>query len=222
MEIVLQCQGLVLFALERRDNLIMKEWEKIRELKGKKRWEYLWSYYKFVLLIFLIGIMIFYVCISSFHGLTQKTLLSIVLVDMDSDSQKNADLLKKDVLDLLGQGNKKEEVKIDTSVTSLEDTESVMKLSMSLAESGDNDLVICNQTIYDKYQAEHAFQDWRKILGKSYEKYVPYINGNSMDISKSEKWRERKYVTYEPVYLCVLNSAEHMESVKAFLQFLYE
>lgn len=200
----------------------MSEWEKVKSLKGKKRLEYLWTYYKFVLLIILIAVLILYIAMNSYHHLTQKQLLSAVIVDMDRSCQNNADSLQKELLELLGSGDEKEIVKVDTSVSSQEDAETTMKLTISLSENGGNDVVICNSDVYEEFLAEGAFWDWKDILGDDYDRYRPYIKGAAIDLSKSKKWKERSYVLYEPAYLCILNKTEQLENIKKFLDFLYK
>lgn len=200
----------------------MSEWKKIKLLKGKKRLEYLWTYYKFVLLIVLILILVLYAVISSYSNLSKKPLLSIVIVNMDRNCQENIDALQKELLGLLGSGDKKEVINIDTSVSSQEDAEATMKLAISLSENGGNDVVICNQDVYEEFMAEGAFQEWKEILKDKYDMYLPYIKGKAIDLSKSPKWKKKKYVLYEPAYLCVLNNTGQTENIKRLLQFLYD
>ena len=60
-----------------------KQWETIRRLKGGERLEYLWQYYKSVLIIFAAVILVIYTAAVMVSNAMRDTLLTVVIVDSE-------------------------------------------------------------------------------------------------------------------------------------------
>ncbi|MGN1141570.1 MAG: hypothetical protein ACI4TF_10240 [Oliverpabstia sp.] len=195
------------------------EWEKIKELKGKNRWEYLWMYYKPVLGIIASVILILGTGGTMIQNGRQKTVLSIVVVDADRENIEAFDSIEQELMRVLGSGKRGEQVVIDTAATSNQDDESIMNVTIKLSTAGENDVVICNTKIYERFNSQGIFADWKEILGDEFEEFRPYIEGNALNLTKSYIWNAGGYVQYKPVYLCVLERSENQEKASELAKY---
>lgn len=188
-----------------------KQWETIRRLKGKDRLEYLWQYYKAVLVaVIAIVLVIYTVAVMVGNGM-RDTLLSIVVVDSEASSDEAASELEQDILDLIGTGGKHDHVETVLTATSLDNEESIMKLRVSLSTAGEADVVICGKEVYEEYAAQGAFADMKEVLGDAYSSCADYMTDGQLDLTKCPGNFLDDYVGYSPAYLCVLSHSEHME-----------
>lgn len=108
------------------------EFRKIRSLKGKARLQYFWMYYK--ILYFLPFILAGAVWFSLFiyGNMQEKVLLSVAVCDTKGDAEQNTRKMQEDLLAVLGSGDRHETVKLDSSVSSGDDSSSVTKRTVVL------------------------------------------------------------------------------------------
>ena len=127
-----------------------QEWEKIKSLKGKKRLEYLWMYYRPVLYVLAVLILAGCTVWTAVGNLRKETLLSVVIVDADRQNPERFEKLEMHLLERLGTGNRKEEVFLDLSAVSTEEDDAMMNMAMKLSIAEDNDAVILDEKTYEK------------------------------------------------------------------------
>lgn len=198
---------------------VRKEWNKIQKLKGYKKAEYLWEYYKPALGLIMAAVLIAGGIKSSVSKAQEEILLSVAVIDADRERADAYKELEKNLEDVLGNGAKNERVVIDTSATSGERPEEVMNTTMKLSVVEDYDAVILNQAEWKKFRKQDAFADWEEILGETYPLYEPYIEDGALLLSESGRWNSGKYVQYEPAYLCVLDRSVHKEKIEQFVEY---
>lgn len=198
-----------------------RNWDTIRSLRGKKRLEYLWAYYRFVIVIVLA--VLFAVCTigTMVRNMSQNPVLSIVIVDAVQDDSESDENLEESIRNYIGAEGKHDQVQIDTSVSSADTDENTAKLTVAMSSVSDNDVIICNQTVYDKFKEAGAFKDPKEVLGDTYSEFVPYMTNGVIDISKCPGWTE-EMLTYSPAYVCVLNSSPHEEQAAVFMEYLLD
>lgn len=187
----------------------------IKNLKGKARLEYLWTYYRSWLVV--AAAIVFVICtgVTMVRNLTQNTVLSIVFVDAVRQPQQAEEKLEQELGKAMGlSGNQK--IQVDTSASSADTDDNQAKLTMEISSVSGNDIVICGREVYEKYKNAGAFQDVRGILESGYEKYKPYMTDGELDLSKCPAWTDKKFIIYSPAYVCVLNSSEHRKEVEGF------
>lgn len=196
------------------------EFRKIRSLKGKARLQYFWMYYK--ILYFLPFILAGAVWFSLFiyGNMQEKVLLSVAVCDTEGDAEQNTRKMQEDLLAVLGSGDRHETVKLDSSVSSGDDSSSVTKRTVVLG-AGNTDVFICSRELYQGYKEQGAFEDWREYLGEEYERYAPYIMDGYLDLSASLVWQKYALTSYQPVCAGVLTTSGHTEQVKKFLEYLF-
>lgn len=198
-----------------------QEWEKIKSLKGKKRLEYLWMYYRAVLYVLAALILICCTLWTAVVNLRKETLLSVVIVDADRQGgTAQFDKLEAALLERLGTGDRKEEVSLDLSAVSREEDDSMMNMAMKLSVAEDNDAVILDEKTWERFQGQNIFADWEDVLGDDYPDYQEYVTGKDrLLLSGADAWEEGGYVRYSPAYLCVLEKSERKDRVKAFAEY---
>lgn len=195
-----------------------KQWETIRRLKGKDRLEYLWQYYKAVLVAVIAVVLVIYTVAVMIRGAMQDTLLSIVVVDSKITSDEAASELEKGILDIIGTGGKHDYVETVLTATSVENDENIMKLRVSLSTAGEADVVICGEEVYEEYASQGAFADMEEVLGDAYDSFAEYMTDGQIDLAKCPDSFLDKYVGYSPAYLCVLSHSEHMENAAELIK----
>ena len=131
-----------------------KQWRTIRRLKGKDRLEYLWQYYKAVLVALVAVVLVIYTAAVMIGNAMQDTLLSIVIVDSEITSDEAAAELEQGILDIIGTGGKHDHVETVLTATSVENDENIMKLRVSLSTAGGADVVVCGESVYEEYASQ--------------------------------------------------------------------
>lgn len=192
-----------------------QELQKIKSLKGKKRVEYLWTYYRSFLLILLVFVFVICLIVPIIQNIQRNPVLTLALVDANLEADTES--LEQKILNYLDTSGKHDEVVIDTTATS---SGSYVKLATLLLAESDTDAVICNSDTYEFCKQKDCFIDWQKLLGNDYSDYEMYMTDGVIDLSKIPAWQEENYTLYEPVYLGVLQNSEHPETVLLFLEYL--
>ncbi|MDF2513942.1 MAG: hypothetical protein K0S04_3808 [Herbinix sp.] len=175
------------------------ELQKIKNLSWQKRMEYLWTYYRYLIIVALAVILVIGTGVTMFQNQQRTQLLSIAIIDANPDKITAIEELKEELLSYLGQKNKQDEVFIDTAATSVDTEENTAKLVMVM-----------------------SFVDWKELLGDEYETYETYMTDGIIDLSRMSKWEEGGYTSYSPAYLCVLKKSEHLEKARSFLDYFLE
>lgn len=194
---------------------IQMEWKKIAGLGGRKGIEYVWTYYKFLLLPALAVFFLIITGITVYKNLSTDTILTLAVIDAVQDPEAY-EALGKDILQTVQEDNGHSKVAIDTSASSVNTDENTAKITILMSVASDTDAVVCNQDVYDRFSGEDIFQDWKELLGDGYSSYSQYMTEGILDLSKCPKWGKGKYTNYGPAYLCVLKKSPNKERVKAF------
>lgn len=192
-----------------------QELQKIKSLKGKKRVEYLWTYYRSFLLILLVFVFVICLIVPIIQNIQRNPVLTLALVDANLEADTES--LEQKILNYLDTSGKHDEVVIDTTATS---SGNYVKLATLLLAESDTDAVICNSDTYEFCKQKDCFIDWQKLLGNDYSDYEMYMTDGVIDLSKIPAWQEENYTLYEPVYLGVLQNSKHPETVLLFLEYL--
>lgn len=197
------------------------EYEKIKGMGFKKKIEYFVAYYKWVLvLVICLGFAanLFWTMYSNSR---MNTILALSIVDCNNYiSYIEPEELEAQLLEVLGTGEKYEQVVLDTSATSQDTYEAGMKM-MVVVSVAENDVLICNREMYDKYDELEGFLDWKEVLGEDYEKYEPYMTDGVPDLSKSEKWVSEGMTSYEPTCVAIMVTAKNVDNAVRMLEYYF-
>ena len=181
------------------------EWQKIKKLPPGKKLPYLWEYYKIHILLILFAIFFFFYFLFPLFGKWREhTVLSIAIIDSTETAKISTSQLEEDYLAALPGRTEHDRVLIDVSGSSSNtSSSSEIKLTILLSSVGENDLVICSQEVFERFNEAGAFL-------------------TSMELDDCAAWQAYGYTSYSPVYACIPVSCRHPERASQFIDFLYE
>lgn len=199
------------------------EFQKIKKLPPGKKMPYIWEYYKIHLLLILFAIFFFiYFIFPLFGNMRENTVLSLAIIDSTESAKMSTSQLEEDYLTTLPEHTAQDHVLIDASGSSSStSSSSEIKLTILLSSVGENDLVICNQEVFDRFHQENAFLDLTAYAAQLPEDAVTF-SSVAIDLSSCHGWQDYGYTSYSPVYACIPVSCKSPERAIRFLQFLYE
>ena len=148
--------------------------------------------------------------------------MSIAVMDSPLDAYPDVQRFSEDLLLFLGTGDPYEVIDLDTSVSSGDDSNSVMKRSVVIA-AGMTDILFVNEEYYEEMDSMEGLLDWKTILGDDYARYEPLFDEKGrFVVSDSDVWKSYNMTSYEPVYAAVLQAAPHLQSVAALPAFFLQ
>lgn len=175
-------------------------WRTIRSLKGKKRMQYFWDYYRYILIVIAICILLISIVINMYQNLSNRPLLTIAVVDANHRDEEHLLKLKEELKKVVDPSNKQGEVYIDTSASSLGTQGNQAKLAILMSVVSDTDIVICNQEVYDRFKKEDIF-------------------GDILELTDNQMWIEGNYLTYKSAYLCVLKKTKKTKEIDTIIDY---
>lgn len=101
--------------------------ETIRQLKGRARLEYIWEYYKFLLVFVIAAVLVTSTVVTMIRGSQQNIVLSIAIVDANQQTGLTNTELEEQLRTAL-KLPENEQVKIDTAASTAETEENEAKL----------------------------------------------------------------------------------------------
>lgn len=194
------------------------EAEKMQEMTLKEKIEYLWMYYKVYLLIPVVIVALIVVGMQMYNGMTEKVLLNLAILGGDNIDRTG---LEKEVTELLGTGDKKETVKINANLSgSSDDYNSNIALSTLIGAEA-VDVIICPEEIYEGYAEQNGFVNLEKILSEEALEGGK-VQKDAVVLEKSSYMTDKVGVSYEPVYICIMNNAQNEKQAVKFIEMLLE
>lgn len=193
------------------------EWKKIAGLGGRKGIEYVWTYYKFLLLPALAVFFLIITGVTIYKNLSTDTILTLAVIDAMQDPDAYEELEKEILQTVQTDSGHSKKIAIDTSASSMDTDENKAKITILMSVVSDTDGVICNREVYDRFSGENIFEGWKELLGEEYGSYSQYMTDGILDLSKCPGWGTGKYTNYESAYFCVLKKSPNKEEIKATL-----
>lgn len=199
------------------------EYEKIKNLPPGKKLPYIWEYYKIHLFLILFAVFFFFYFLFPLFGkMRENTVLSLAIIDSTEAAKAGTEKLEKEYLAFLSEPADHASILIDVSGSSSNtSSSSEIKLTILLSSVGENDLIICNQAVYDRFNKEGAFLDLTAYSAQLPDDAV-MLTTTAIDLTSSITWQSYGYTSYSPVYACIPVSCKHPEQVLHFIDFLYE
>ena len=204
-------------------NRFRREFEKIRQLPASQKLPYLWEYYKihFLLILFIIFFFLYFI-FPVFSKMGKNTLFSLAIIDSTDAAKISTEKLEEEYLSYLQGTPGKNQIAVDASGTSSDtSSSSTIKLTILISSVGENDMIICNQEVYERFNKENAFLDLNTLSGQLPSGLTLSANGTAIDLTNCNKWKEYGYTSYTPVYACIPVSSGHPERAAQFLSYLY-
>lgn len=193
--------------------------ETIRRLKGKARLEYIWEYYRFLLVFVIAAVLVISTVVTMIRGAQQNIVLSIAIVDADQQTGLTNIELEEQLRTAL-KLPENERVKIDTAASTAETEENEAKLTMVMSPVSENDIVICSQEVYDKYKETGVFKEPEEVLGEETGIYKRYMTNGQLDLSKCPEQESTGCVSYNPAYILVLDHSQNESKVRKLISYV--
>ena len=169
------------------------EKEKLSQMTGKEKLEYLWMYYKIWLLVPVAVIAAIYLGVTMYRGMNEEILLNLVVVDGLADDYEG---LESEIREYLGAEKSNQTVRINSNITSGAYQGEAAFSTLIGTESVD--VVICPESFYDEYG--------RDVLEKAF-------------VLEESKWLKKEAgIEYEPVCICIAKNTPNPENAEANLE----
>lgn len=173
------------------------EKEKLSQMTGKEKLEYLWMYYKIWLLVPVAVIAAIYLGVTMYRGMNEEILLNLVVVDGLADDYEG---LESEIREYLGAEKSNQTVRINSNITSGAYQGEAAFSTLIGTESVD--VVICPESFYDEYG--------RDVLEKAF-------------VLEKSKWLKKEAgIEYELVCICIAKNTPNRENAEAFLELVEE
>lgn len=200
------------------------EKKKLSELKGRKKLEYLWAYYKWVLAVACGVILVLCVVVSAVRGASAKELLCVLTVDAEMKDPSDESMAKQIKQSIDPKENRNFVTITSNCYTGSDgalDYNSSMLLTVRVA-SGELDTVILPEKVYRTYNKQGMFLSVEKAEGKDFcKKYAGAIlDGNGILMKENTVLKKYGYEFREPMVLAVCANTKHPDNCKTFLKFL--
>lgn len=198
------------------------EYQKIKKLPPGKKLPYIWEYYKIHLFLILFAVFFFfYFVFPLFGNMRENTVLSLAIIDSTEAAKASTSPLENDYLETFSNRSDHDRVLIDVSGSSSNtSSSSEIKLTILLSSVGENDLIICNQEVFERFNEEGAFLDLTAYSAQLPDDAV-IVSSVAIDLSSCAGWQQYGYTSYSPVYACIPVSCKHPEYALHFIDFLY-
>ena len=203
--------------LSRKERRLLEK-EKIKGMGMKKKLEYFWMYYKWVLVLVIVGILAIRGGIDWYHNAKMETILSIAPVNsINLDTETTAQKVKE----TLGAEGEYEQVSITTNLmTSSEsgefDYNSQMAYVAQISASA-IDVLLMPENVYQNYASEDAFVDMQEVLGAEVCEALGDAVQEDCVVVTDDSLAEDFGISYEPVYICVMCNSENMENAAKWI-----
>lgn len=195
------------------------EWQKLKGMGLKGKLEYLWAYYKFVLVILVVLIFVITAACEMIENSKHHTILNVTVTG--ASLMEDGEKIGEELQEQFGTGDKYDDVTFDYSYT-MSDIESadynlVMKFTAVVAAQ-QMDVLITNQSIYEHYAEQDMFLDISTLFtDEERERYGIEEGAKYLDITDTAWNKNHQWVQYEPVYLTVISNTENQEKIKEFI-----
>ncbi len=196
------------------------EWETLRSLRGRKRLEQIWTYYK--LPIFLVLLAIYAVCYIGYRQATRKNeVLYLAMVNV-SAGQQLTEQLTQGFLDQQGL-TQKDDVYLYNGLLLSEEADqqyvyaSRMKIMGALA-ADQLDVVLMDAEARDAFLEEGYLADLRTLDPGLADQ--PGLDGSGLWLNVSDAPMIQAAGFPDKVYLGVIIQAPHPEEAAAFIRYL--
>ena len=196
------------------------EWETLRSLRGRKRLEQIWTYYK--LPIFLVLLAVYAVCYIGYRQATRKNeVLYLAMVNV-SAGQQLTEQLTQGFLDQQGL-TQKDDVYLYNGLLLSEEADqqyvyaSRMKIMGALA-ADQLDVVLMDAEARDAFLEEGYLADLRTLDPGLADQ--PGLDGSGLWLNVSDAPMIQAAGFPDKVYLGVIIQAPHPEEAAAFIRYL--
>ena len=172
------------------------EKEKLKEMSGRQKLEYLWMYYKVWLLVPIGIALLVWVGVTMYRSKTEEVLLNVVVADGIGSSY---DEVEQELKDRIQADGNNQTGKFNNSLSAATYQGEMAFTTLVAAES--IDVVVCPEEFYEEY---------KDVMGE------PVI------LEAGEWMAENLGIPYETVYVGIVENAPNRENAEVFVEILQE
>lgn len=194
-----------------------------KELNKKEKMQYIYDYYRhyFYIIIFVTCVVVYFV-VPIINDMKYETIFQLVIVDCNRNEVESLNRLEKDLLSEINSESSYDKVFIDVTKTSLKTDNNIVALTIAFSIASGNDIVICGEETYNKFEYVNSFQNWEMYLSEDeIQKYSEFIEGDKLLLNKSDKWNDYGLTTYKPVYAVILSEPTNPKNINAFINLVF-
>lgn len=200
-----------------------QEREKIAAMNWKEKIDYFITYYKWVLVVIIIVIMLGAVARQMYVSLNEETLLDMAILNA---GQGDREKFMEDVRKVLGAEKDNQVVKLDTSLFGGDDAQNEYNRTMKLTavvSSETLEVLICDKEIFDQYSQEGMFLDMEELMGPVfYEEHEGEVGEDYVRVENSRLSEEYGLLDDGEYYLGVFYYTDHAENARKFIEYIFE
>lgn len=200
-----------------------QEREKIAAMNWKEKIDYFITYYKWVLVVIIVVIMLGAVARQMYVSLNEETLLDMAILNA---GQGDREKFMEDVRKVLGAEKDNQVVKLDTSLFGGDDAQNEYNRTMKLTavvSSETLEVLICDKEIFDQYSQEGMFLDMEEMMGPVfYEEHEGEVGEDYVRVENSRLSEEYGLLDDGEYYLGVFCYTDHAENARKFIEYIFE
>lgn len=206
------------------------EREKLASMHGWEKLEYILAYYKFHIGVVLMLIIAAFGIARWVDNMKDENYLYVAVVDAVTEGEN----FMEDFRATLGDEEEHHKYLLDTSVFHTVDLQGEKVLDhnaqvklTTLLGAGTVDVLICPEDVYETYgeqeEGEEILYQISDIMGEEFVKeHEDICMEEAIRVDDNAVLEKYGLTTGEPAYLIVFQYSEHLEEVKAFVNFLME
>lgn len=190
------------FDLSFRDRMKLQK-ETIGRLHGRKKAAHIWRYYRIPIMILVMAILTGIFLVSQ---AMESRYTEILYVGIVNDSEVETELMKDDILTLLGEGGRFETAQVDNALTFTEDGDNIYEANVRLltyASIGEIDVLICSRRCFELIGGEYLDTDL------------------AVDISEDNRLLEKYGIDASDDYIaCAGTGIDNEENARRYLEYI--
>lgn len=203
------------------------EKKKLSTMNKKEKIAYIWEYYKLAIFGVIGFIAVIIVVLQIYEHSKYENLIYMGVVN--SSFSENLEEAQKEILDVVGTGDKYEEAYIDTSLMmgrNVRDAEPVinMKFQTQIAARA-IDILLCNEGIWKDYEKLGFFADLSELIPEEeWEEYGISKGDTKMKLENSRFLNKYNLVLYKEgyCYATIIANSKHMDEAVKMLKYMKE
>jgi len=218
---------------------LQNEKKKLKELSFKKKIEYIWDYYKPIMLGIILGITLISVIVQMVINISKEDVLYVASINAMTHTEENFPFVEgfKEYANI---DEKKQVVTVDTSLrlnyASEEMDEYYMNSAMKLAAiiaARQLDVMLMEEIVYQRHHEDGTFYDLQELLPtKLYETVEPYLIWGStqedstsrpyaIDVTEIAAVDVKNTFGDKEIFLGVIVNTSNSEYVIQFIEYLF-
>lgn len=185
--------------------------------------EYIWMYYKAPIFGVIAAIALVAVVISSYQNAKTKSILSIAVVNA---GLSDVEAFSAEIREFFGSTDRYEKADIITNIMTDEEGKDFAQYGdmafLAQLQADAIDVMMMPEPLYESLKGEEIFADLQELLGEdTYQAFGDKIDSTHI-AADPEMLSDHLSLGYEPVAICVIQTAVNRENAASWIASLAE